>query len=114
MRIWVWPLAGTLLVLGYLGLAATEDISYRCEDPPIVRLFDPEPERPEGHFFDAGTHCNRGARTRARQMAAAGGLGASATVLALVAGRRFGTRPVPDPGAGETDPFKRPVRSRPT
>jgi hypothetical protein len=89
VRIWVLPLAGTVLVLGYLSLAPTEDMSYRCADPPIVRILDPQIEYPElqKDFFDSGTHCNEGARTRARQMVGVAVLGAIATAMTVVAAR---------------------------
>ncbi len=59
-----WTLGITAVVVLALGLLPTGDASYTCDSPPVVRLFDPQPESGSSYFFDAGAACNPDARTR--------------------------------------------------
>jgi hypothetical protein len=85
----VLVLVGTLLVVSFLALWPADDMSYRCDDPPIARMFSPDPEHDETFdFFDVGEACNEAARTRGRQMAVVAVLGTIVTVTVAASERR--------------------------
>lgn len=88
MRMWLGPLVLTVVATAYLAVAPTDDGSSSCADPPIVRVFSPEPEHDETHFFDAGTHCNAGARDRIGPLVAVVAVGSLVTVATARVPRR--------------------------
>lgn len=74
--------------MAYFAFAPTGGGLYTCERPPIVRLFDPEPELDSTEFFDSGAQCNADARRRLIPLGLVALVGTGLTIGNTVTARR--------------------------